>query len=84
MREFYQADIDFVGTYDPMLPDAEILLLTTQFFNELGWKGDYTIKINHRGILDGVFAVCGLPDDKTRATSSSVDKLVSLNAPTQI
>lgn len=74
-REFYQCDFDIAGTYDPMLPDAEILRITCEIFQELGWDGKFSIKINHRGILDGVFAVCGVPADKTRAISSSVDKL---------
>ncbi|KAH7060880.1 histidyl-tRNA synthetase mitochondrial precursor [Macrophomina phaseolina] len=75
MREFYQCDFDIAGTYDPMLPDAEILRITTEIFEALGWKGRYTIKINHRKILDGIFAVCGVPADKIRTISSAVDKL---------
>jgi histidyl-tRNA synthetase len=33
------------------------------------------IKINHRRILDGLFAVAGVPQDKTRTISAAVDKL---------
>lgn len=75
MREFYQCDFDIAGTYDPMLPDAEILRITCEIFQELGWENKFTVKINHRGILDGIFAVCGVPPEKTRAISSAVDKL---------
>ncbi|OAT05937.1 histidyl-tRNA synthetase [Blastomyces gilchristii SLH14081] len=76
MREFYQCDIDFAGAnYDPMVPDAEILRIATEVFEELGWKGRYTIKINHRKILDGLFEVCGVPKEKIRTISSAVDKL---------
>ncbi|KAI9668747.1 MAG: Cytoplasmic and mitochondrial histidine tRNA synthetase [Alyxoria varia] len=75
MREFYQCDIDIAGTYDPMLPDAEILRITTEIFEGLGWKGNYTIKLNHRKLLDGIFSVCGVPQDKIRSISSAVDKL---------
>ncbi|KAG7112708.1 Histidine--tRNA ligase like protein [Verticillium longisporum] len=75
-REFYQADIDFAGAnYDPMLPDAEIIRITTEVFSALGWADTYTININHRKILDGMFQVCGVPDEKIRAISSAVDKL---------
>ena len=77
-REFYQCDFDIAGTYDPMLPDAEILRIICEIFQELGWNGKFSIKINHRGILDGVFAVCGVPADKTRSISSAVDKLDKL------
>ncbi len=75
MREFYQCDFDIAGTYDPMLPDAEIIRITCEIFEALGWKGKYTIKLNHRKILDGIFQVCGVPTDKLRTISSAVDKL---------
>jgi len=44
-------------------------------FEALGWKGQYTIKCNHRRILDGLFEVCGVPPEKIRTISSAVDKL---------
>ncbi|KAI9842039.1 MAG: Cytoplasmic and mitochondrial histidine tRNA synthetase [Sclerophora amabilis] len=75
MREFYQCDFDIAGVYDPMLPDAEILRITSEIFEGLGWEGNYSIKINHRKILDGIFEVCGVPQDKIRTISSAVDKL---------
>lgn len=78
MREFYQCDIDIAGVYDPMIPDAEILYILTEVFEGLGWKGNYTIKLNHRKILDGLFQSCGVPEDKIRPISSAVDKLDKL------
>lgn len=75
MREFYQCDFDIAGTYDPMLPDAEIVRIASEIFNGLGWKGRYIIKLNHRKILDGIFTSCGVPDDNVRAISSAIDKL---------
>ena len=75
MREFYQCDFDIAGAFDPMVPDAEILRIVTEVFEELGWQGRYSIKTNHRKILDGVFEVCGVPAEKLRPISSAVDKL---------
>jgi histidyl-tRNA synthetase len=75
MREFWQCDIDFAGISDPMLADSEVLSIVTEVFDSLGWQGKYTIKINDRRILDGMFQVCGVPEDKLRAISSAVDKL---------
>merc|ERR1711872_838729 len=43
-------------------------------FNELK-LGEYCVKMNHRKILDGVFAVCGVPNKLFRTICSSVDKL---------
>lgn len=77
MREFFQCDFDIAGDYDPMIPDAEIVRIIDEVFTELD-IGEYTIKINHRKILDGIFEVCGVPHEKTRSISSSVDKLDKL------
>ncbi|CAO1628876.1 unnamed protein product [Sympodiomycopsis kandeliae] len=73
-REFYQCDFDISGVYDPLIPDAEILHILTKALDSLGIR-QFTIKLNHRALLDGLFAVCGVPDDKIRTISSAVDKL---------
>lgn len=73
-REFYQCDFDIAGQYDPMLPDAECLSILVEALTALGIDG-FTVKINHRKILDGIFSVCGVPEEKTRSISSAVDKL---------
>merc|ERR1711939_1118092 len=44
MREFYQCDFDIAGSYDPMLPDAEVIRVITEVFQGLGWTDNYTIK----------------------------------------
>lgn len=75
MREFYQCDFDIAGAYDPMTTDTEIIKIMVEVFEALGWSGKYTIKMNHRKILDGIFQVCGVPEDKIRSISSAVDKL---------
>lgn len=75
MREFYQCDFDIAGNYDAMLPDAEILRIVCEIFRGLGWDGRFLIKVNHRGVLDGIFEVCGVPKEKIRTISSAVDKL---------
>ncbi|KAG7110534.1 Histidine--tRNA ligase like protein [Verticillium longisporum] len=73
LREFYQCDFDIAGIYDPMIPDAEILCIIAEVFE--AFDMGITIKLNHRKILDGLFAVAGVPDDKNRPISSAVDKL---------
>ena len=74
MREFYQCDFDIAGNYDTMIPDAEALRVMHEVLSNLE-IGEFTIKMNHRMILDGMFQVCGVPQDKIRTISSSVDKL---------
>jgi histidyl-tRNA synthetase len=51
-REFYQCDADVVGT-DSLICEAEIILMIKEVFKAIGIT-DYTIKINHRGILSGI------------------------------
>ncbi|KAM7388869.1 hypothetical protein PAMP_022879 [Pampus punctatissimus] len=73
-REFYQCDYDIAGQYDAMIPDAECLKIVYEILSELD-LGDFRIKVNDRRILDGMFAVCGVPDDKFRTICSTVDKM---------
>uniref|UniRef100_A0A452J5R7 histidine--tRNA ligase n=1 Tax=Gopherus agassizii TaxID=38772 RepID=A0A452J5R7_9SAUR len=73
-REFYQCDFDIAGQFDPMIPDAECLKIVHEILSGLQ-IGDFLIKVNDRRILDGMFAVCGVPDSKFRTICSTVDKL---------
>ncbi|KAK0078460.1 hypothetical protein PV326_009334 [Microctonus aethiopoides] len=73
-REFYQCDFDIAGIYDAMLPDAECLRIVVESLSALN-LGAFVIKVNHRSLLDGIFAACGVPNDKFRTICSSVDKL---------
>lgn len=75
MREFWQCDIDFNGPSDPMAVDSEVIAIICEVFEALQWNGQYTIKMNDRRILDGLFEVCGVPVEKLRTISSAVDKL---------
>lgn len=73
-REFYQCDFDIAGQYDVMLPDAECVKIVAEILSGLE-LGPFVIKVNHRKILDGMFASCGVPQDKFRTICSAVDKL---------
>ncbi|KAM5299511.1 histidine--tRNA ligase, mitochondrial-like isoform 1-T1 [Ctenodactylus gundi] len=73
-REFCQCDFDIAGQYDPMIPDAECLKIMYEILSGLQ-LGDFLIKVNDRRIVDGMFAVCGVPESKFRTICTSVDKL---------
>ena len=55
-REFYQCDIDIIGdeTLD-IINDAELPSVIATTFRKLGFE-DFTIKINNRKILNGLYA----------------------------
>ncbi len=77
-REFYQCDFDAAGEYEDMVPDAECVKICSQILDALEfhkYNVTFEIKINHRALLDGVFALCGVTDDQFRIVCSSVDKL---------
>ncbi|GAB3526173.1 histidine--tRNA ligase [Pontibacter brevis] len=56
-REFYQCDADVVGT-NSLLCEAEIVQMINEVLTTLGLT-DFTIKINHRGILAGIAEAIG-------------------------
>ncbi len=59
-REFYQCDVDVVGTAS-LLNEAEFIQIYHEGFKELGFK-DFTIKINNRKILTGIADLLGKPE----------------------
>jgi len=73
-REFYQCDIDFAGDYEAMLTDAECIKIVCDILKELDMN-NFTVKVNHRKILDGIFEYCGVPESEFRPICSAVDKL---------
>lgn len=70
-REFYQCDADVIGTTS-LLCEAEIILMINESFAALGIS-DYSIKINHRGILSGLAELAGVSPESTLFVA--IDKL---------
>ena len=64
-REFYQCDIDIIGDGElDLINDAEIPSIIYTLFKELGFD-DFTIKINNRKILNGLFESINQKDNST-------------------
>ena len=58
-REFYQCDIDIIGDGElDIINDAEIPSIIYDIFTNLGFE-DFTIRINNRKILNGLFEEIG-------------------------
>ena len=58
-REFYQCDIDIIGDGElDLINDAELPSVIYTIFTKLGFS-DFTIKINNRKILNGLFESLG-------------------------
>ncbi len=82
-REFTQFDADTVGTPSPAA-DAELLMMVCDALEALGLKrGEYVVKINSRGLLDGVLDAVGLPAEERERRGivmRAIDKLDRLGA----
>lgn len=62
-REFYQCDIDIIGDEKlDLINDAELPSVIYTIFKELGFD-DFTIRINNRKILNGLFEGIGQKDN---------------------
>ncbi|MGJ1195088.1 histidine--tRNA ligase [Sphingobacterium spiritivorum] len=59
-REFYQCDVDVVGS-ESLLNEAEFILIYQEALCALGLK-DFAIKINNRKILSGIAEIIGKPE----------------------
>ena len=73
LREFYQADVDIVGTDDP-LSDAEVISVAVACLRALGFK-DLQVRINDRRILEGFMEVVGISREKSLDVLRALDKL---------
>jgi histidyl-tRNA synthetase len=76
-REFYQFDIDTVGSAS-MAADAEVCMVICDALQALGFaKGEYLVKINNRKVLNGVLELAGIPpvDDKGEFTAQALTTL---------
>jgi histidyl-tRNA synthetase len=78
-RQFMQFDADTVGSSSPAA-DAEVCMMAADTMEALGIaRGDYTVRINNRKILDGVMQAAGLQgEDKAMqrlAVLRAIDKL---------
>ncbi|MCK4353503.1 histidine--tRNA ligase [candidate division WOR-3 bacterium] len=71
-REFYQCDIDIVGTHS-MFADAEILAITCEIFSALGFK-EFKIKINNRKILKAICECAGVSQVQEFTVYRAMDK----------
>ncbi len=74
-REFYQCDIDVIGSKSPIV-DAEFPAIINEIFDQFNF-GEFTIRVNNRKVLNGFFESVGLAD-KSVETLRLVDKIEKL------
>ncbi len=71
-REFWQCDVDIVGSKS-MLADAQIIEIALTYFTHIHL--DIAVEVNNRKILDGIMETAGIPEKKWMEAILSIDKL---------
>jgi histidyl-tRNA synthetase len=77
-REFYQCDVDAIGTTSPMV-EAELCAAACEVMQALGFT-DFTVRVNHRAVLSGVLDAAGVPADRHGDALVALDKLDKIGA----
>lgn len=73
LREFYQCDVDIIGSKS-LLCEAEIVRLIVEVFETIGLK-DFKIKVNSRALMNSVLKGFNVDDENTLSVIRTIDKL---------
>jgi histidyl-tRNA synthetase len=77
-REFYQCDIDAIGTSSPII-EAEILGAVSGILTTLGFT-DFVVRLNHRRVLTALLDAAGVPAPLHGEALVALDKLDKIGA----
>lgn len=80
-NEFYQCDIDVIGSKSPVI-DAEFPAIINEIFSEFGF-GEFTIRLNNRLVLNGFFEAIGLTD-VSKEVLRTIDKMEKISKETLV
>ena len=72
-REFYQCDVDVVGSTS-MTVEAEVSSALAEVLQRLGF-GEFRIHVNHRRLLSAIMEKAGIAQEKQNGALISIDKL---------
>ena len=72
-REFYQCDVDVVGS-ESMTVEAEVSAALAEVLHRLGFN-EFQIHVNHRRLLQAIMEKAGIPEAKRSGALISIDKL---------
>lgn len=85
-REFYQCDIDIIGDGElSLINDSELPLVIYTTFKKMGFD-NFTIKINNRKILNGLYEAIGQKDNSVEIMRiiDKIDKIGEENVKEEI
>ncbi len=77
-REFYQFDIDIIARNElPLSCDAEVVTVVGLVMEKLNF-GPFSIRINNRKLLQGLYQAVGLDEQARKSAITAVDKLLKI------
>jgi histidyl-tRNA synthetase len=77
-REFYQCDVDAIGSAS-MAVEAEQIMAVTATLRRLGFS-DFTIRLNHREVLRDMLDTAGVAEELHADALVAIDKLDKIGA----
>ena len=72
-RQFFQCDIDYLGTAAPSV-EIELITASASTLTKLGFN-DFTVRVNDRRILEALATHCGVADKDVAGVLVTLDKL---------
>jgi len=72
-REFYQCDVDVLGTSSPVV-EAELCAAVSDVLESLGFT-NFTIRLNHRRLLDAMMRNAMIETERSAGVLVVIDKL---------
>jgi histidyl-tRNA synthetase len=74
LREHYQLNVDLLGMSDEKA-DGEIIVIASEILKAFGaFDGDFTIRINSRGLLNSATSALGYTDEESKGYLRLLDK----------
>jgi histidyl-tRNA synthetase len=77
-REFYQCDIDAIGSTSPVV-EVEVIAAVADVLSTLGF-GDFRVRLNDRRVLQALLATAGVPAARETDALVALDKLDKIGA----
>src|SRR3954471_16229074 len=72
-REFYQCDVDAIGSTSPIV-EAEMIVAVSEVLQTLGFR-DFVVQLNHRELLTAMLDAAGVPLALHGDALIAIDKL---------
>src|SRR6476620_1240481 len=72
-REFYQCDVDAIGSTSPVV-EAEVIAAVSEVLQTLGFT-DFVVQLNHRQLLTALLNAASIPPARHGDALIAIDKL---------